>query len=60
MTIKIELKIKIHVIFPFLRKFISDDEYIYNSSNVFRTLNLPNVSFEYLKCVYIYSNYVHP
>ena len=28
--------------------------------NVFRTLKVPNVSFEYLKCVYIYSNYVHP
>ena len=62
MTIKIKLKITIHAISPFLRPLLSDepksDEHM--SSDVLRTSKLPNVSFEYIKLVYMYSNLVHP
>ena len=58
-AIKIKLKITIHAISPFLRPLLSD-EHLSDSSDVFRTLKLPNVSLEYIKLVYIYFNIVHP
>ena len=36
------------------------DGHIFDCSDVFRTLKLPNVSLEYVKLVYIYFNTVHP
>ena len=61
-AIKIKLKITIHAISPFLRPLLSDelksDEHM--SSDVLRTSKLPNVSFKYIKLVYIYFNAVHP
>ena len=61
-TTKITLKITIHAISPFLRPLLSDelksDEHM--SSDVLRTSKLPNVSFKYIKLVYINFNVVHP
>ena len=57
--IKIKLEIAINPISSILSWFLSD-EHIFDNSDVFRTLKLPNVSFEYTKLVYIYFNIVHP
>ena len=64
MTIKIKLKITIHAISPSLRPLLSDepksDEHISDIFDLFRTSKLPNLSFGYVKLVYIYSNIGHP
>ena len=64
MAIKIKLKITIHAISPSLRPLLSDetksDEHISDIFDAFRTSKLPNLSFEYVKLVYIYSNIEHP
>ena len=59
MIIKRKLKITIHAISPSLRPLLSV-EHISDISDLFRTSKLPNVSLEYVKSVYIYSNLVHP
>ena len=54
-AMEIKLKITIHAISPSLRPLLSDK----HTSDIFDLFRTSNVSFEYVKMIYIYSNNVH-